>query len=57
MLKKTLLQEQREKLYLIMLKNKDLCSDEVLAQSHEIDKLIAKEQRRLSKFQLVKRAF
>ncbi|WP_117385714.1 Spo0E family sporulation regulatory protein-aspartic acid phosphatase [Acetivibrio cellulolyticus] len=54
MLKK-MLQEQKEKLYLIILKNKELCCDEVLAQSHEVDKLIAKEQRRLNSHQPVKR--
>lgn len=53
MLKK--LNSQKEKLYLIILKNKDLCSDDVLAQSHEVDKLIVKEQRRLGRFQSVKR--
>lgn len=52
MLKK--LNSQKEKLYLIILKNKDLCSDDVLAQSHEVDKLIVKEQRRIGRFQSIK---
>jgi hypothetical protein len=51
------LQEQREKLYLLMRSNKDLSSGEVLAGSQELDKLIVKVQkeRLLEKCQHVKR--
>lgn len=50
------IQKQKEKLYLLMLSNNELCTGEVLDGSQELDKLIleAQKERMIEKCQPVK---